>query len=376
MPIYKLDKKNADGKHQYKVRINFTDANGNYKTINRHVYGKAEAKELELELTAQLRSLSQPQSLLLKQLYSKYMETIKPEVRKSTYNRKETIWNNHIAEFLSDYPISQLTPVVLTDWKLYMEDKSLSLQTKRNAFAQLKAILNFAVKMEYLSSNPINKINNFKDSLNEDSEIQFYTPEQFKLYKAAAYTHAQKIGKFDYYVFFCIAYYCGFRKGEIHALRWNCLKNNSLSVKKSIAQYTNGEDIETPPKNKSSVRTIKLPEPLIEILKQHKERQKKLAKTYKIDWSEDLFICGMTKPLRNTSIDKENRRISAAANLHRIRIHDFRHSHASLLINSGVNVLEVAKRLGHSTVDQTLKTYAHLFPSEEEKALEVLNKIL
>lgn len=375
MPIYKLDKKNADGKNQYKVRVNYTDIHGNHKAVTRNIYGKSEAKELEKTLMDELKSTPSGADLTLETIYTEYMASIKPEVRFSTYDRKVVIWDNHISPYLKDYTLRELTPKIFTDWKLWMEEKPLALQTKRNVFAQLKSTLNFAVKMEYIEKNPINKIDNFKDSMHQDSEIQFYTPEEFAIYKAAALTRAQQIGNYDYYVFFCIAYYCGFRKGEIHALRWSCYKSGSLSVKKSISQKLKGKDMETPPKNKSSIRTIKVPAPLVQILIEQKKRQKELAKICGIDWTEDLFICGMTKPLRDTSVDNENRANAKNAQLHRIRIHDFRHSHASLLINAGVNALEVAKRLGHSTVDQTLKTYSHLFPTEEEKALNVLNNI-
>ena len=70
-----------------------------------------------------------------------------------------------------------------------------------------------------------------------------------------------------------------------------------------------------------------------------------------------------------------NFRIADDARLHHIRIHDFRHSHASLLANNGVNILEISRRLGHSNIEQTLNTYSHFYPQEEDKALSILNKI-
>ena len=75
------------------------------------------------------------------------------------------------------------------------------------------------------------------------------------------------------------------------------------------------------------------------------------------------------------TIDKRNRSFANSAGLPRVTIHDFRHSHASLLANSGINIQEVARRLGHSNVEMTWNTYSHLYPKEEERALSVLNKI-
>lgn len=63
------------------------------------------------------------------------------------------------------------------------------------------------------------------------------------------------------------------------------------------------------------------------------------------------------------------------AGLPHIRLHDFRHSHASLLASEGINIQEIARRLGHSNVEMTWNTYSHLYPQEEERAVGILNKI-
>lgn len=119
------------------------------------------------------------------------------------------------------------------------------------------------------------------------------------------------------------------------------------------------------------MRTINMPKQLIDCLSEHKARQKKDI----TDWNDTGFVCGYYKSLRDTSIDKENRRYSQQRNLKRIRIHDFRHSHASFLINNNISRLEVAHRLGHSAAEQTLKTYSHLFPNEEDRAAKLLEEI-
>lgn len=86
-------------------------------------------------------------------------------------------------------------------------------------------------------------------------------------------------------------------------------------------------------------------------------------------------VCGGPQCLRDTSLDHKNRLFAEKAGLPRIRIHDFRHSHASLLANEGINIQEIARRLGHSKIEITWNTYSHLYPREEERAVAVLNKI-
>ncbi|MCH5152284.1 MAG: tyrosine-type recombinase/integrase, partial [Clostridiales bacterium] len=80
-------------------------------------------------------------------------------------------------------------------------------------------------------------------------------------------------------------------------------------------------------------------------------------------------------PLSNTTIDRYLRIYAIKAGVETIRQHDFRHRHASLLIANGISIVAVSKRLDHSTVSQTLDTYSHMMPSEEQQTIEVLDRI-
>ena len=153
-------------------------------------------------------------------------------------------------------------------------------------------------------------------------------------------------------------------------MRWSDIDGSYLSVKRSLTQKLHGRDVETPPKNRSSIRTIQIPLPLMAILSDHKKRQEKL-----FSFDEDNHILGDGRSLRDTSIQNRNILYAKLAGVERIRIHDFRHSHASLLANMGINIQEVARRLGHSKIEMTWNTYSHLYPKKEEKAMAVLNAV-
>ncbi len=161
------------------------------------------------------------------------------------------------------------------------------------------------------------------------------------------------------------------RKGEINALKWSDIDGDIINVRRSIAQKLKGDDRETPPKNKSSYRILQCPVPLFDALKQIKSLQMQDER-----FTEDFRVCGGIKCLRDTSLDNKNRQFCKEANLERIKIHDFRHIHASLLANNGINIQEIARRLGHSKIEITQNTYSHLYPKESERALEVLNTIV
>ena len=276
--------------------------------------------------------------------------------------------------YLSDTKLTKLTTPALQKWKNKVSEADIKNSTKRNAYGEFRAMLNYAVKMGYLPSNPLLIIGNFRDAYFETKEekIQFYTPEQFRQFIAVAEKHTQSITDWGYYVFFCIAYFCGMRKGEINALKWSDIDGNVIHVRRSVAQKVKGEAIvETPPKNKSSYRDLQAPLQLVEILNKHRSRQMQDKR-----FNDDFRVCGGIACLSDTSISNKNIQYAKEAGLPIIRIHDYRHSHASLLINEGINIQEVARRLGHSNIEMTWNTYAHLYPREEERALNVLNKIV
>ena len=110
-----------------------------------------------------------------------------------------------------------------------------------------------------------------------------------------------------------------------------------------------------------------MPAQLVEALQEHKERWQTFTA-----FSEEFFVCGGPRSLRDTTIEKANIRAAEKAGLPHIRVHDFRHSHVSLLCNAGINIQEISRRLGHANVTETWRTYSHMYPAEESRAVKVL----
>ena len=90
-------------------------------------------------------------------------------------------------------------------------------------------------------------------------------------------------------------------------------------------------------------------------------------------FNKDWFVFGGETPLSDQTIRRKMNNMSKIAGVKQIRVHDLRHSHASLLINNGHNIIIVAKRLGHSDIKQTLNTYSHLMPNIQSEIVESLN---
>ena len=381
MPIYKMDGK-KDGKQKYRVRINYVDSAGKSRQIDRVAYGKEEAKDLERQLTVNLREETAPK-LTVQQLYDEYIRVKKYEVKETTIDKSQKLLKSYVLPMLGERRIDKLTMSELQKWKDYLNaqktsrGKSFSLKYKKNIFGEFRTLLNFAVKMEYIEKNLLSKVGTFKDVSAIKKEMDFYTADEFLKFisaaREAAETSEQKSGniyEWSFYMFFMIAFYTGMRKGEIYALKWTDIDGTTVRITRSITQKLKGGDRETAPKNQNSVRNLQIPKPLIRALKEHRERCKRID-----GFNGDWRICGGQRCIRDSTLSYRNKKYAGAANVKKIRIHDFRHSHASLLVNNGINIKEISRRLGHSNVEITWNTYSHLYPQEEERALQILNNV-
>lgn len=369
MPIYKIDGR-KNGLQKYRVEVNITAANGKYKKIVRTAYGLQEAKQKEKEISAAQAAGSG--SMTVQELYEKYISQL--EVRETTKAKSISILKNHVLPTQKDIRLNKLNKSTLLAWKTETQQKgSLSIRMLQNIYKTYAAMLNFAVKMEYIPKNHLTEVGNFKDVYFSPApeKLRYYTAEQYLKYNAAMLSCNDTLQDCCFYVFFSLAFYTGMRKGEINALKWSDIEGNIIHVRRSVSQKVKGKSIvETPPKTKTSYRDLQAPEPLAAILAAHKERLEKLD-----GFSSDWRVCGGPECLSDTSIENHNIKYSKLAGLPHITIHEFRHTHASILCNAGINIQEVARRLGHSNVQVTWQTYSHLYPREEERAVAIFDNI-
>ena len=389
MPIYKISGEKRDGLQKYRVVVNYTDERGKKRTVERREYGKARAERTEAELREKIasggldRETAKAKPMTVKELGALYEAEHGREVRATTLEKKKSVLKTYVYPNLGEKPLRTLNVDDLRAWRSWLNEKTtkkgnpLKANTKNGAYRDLRALLNFAVGRGLMKSNPIKGVPLFRDPYKEGTTVRlrYYTADEWKLFLAAATEDAERrndLRGWGLRLFFLIAYYTGMRKGEINGLRWSDIEDGSyIWVRRSVAQKLKGEKwAETPPKNESSVRRLQMPGLLVEALNEQRERQKGAGR-----WTEELFICGGPAPIPDTTIQKANEDYAQAAGLKRITIHEFRHSHASLLCNAGINIKEVARRLGHANTEITWMTYSHLYPKEEEKAVGVLEKI-
>ena len=194
-------------------------------------------------------------------------------------------------------------------------------------------------------------------SSKREKEINFLTLEEFnELIKDME----DKL----YFTIFNILFFTGIRKGELLALTVKDINfsNNTINIDKTFHKI-NKKDVITEPKTASSIRKIKITSQLCQIIKEYTEI------LYKPNKNTRLFS------LTGMALQKNLNKYLEEKGIKKMTIHDFRHSHASLLIHKKINILAISKRLGHENSIITLKTYAHLYEDDEKNIINILENL-
>ena len=293
--------------------------------------------------------------------FALYEADVKPRLRLNTWLNKESIIKNLILPYFKDKKLAEITSRDVMAWQSEirsLESKNgrpYSEDTLQNIHAQLSSMMNHAVKHYGLSSNPARTAGGMGSE--GSKEMLFWTQEEYMLFAE------QTMDKPVYYYAFEVLYWCGLRVGELLALTpgdFN-FENRTLSITKSY-QRIRGEDVITLPKTKASKRVISIPDFLVQEIREY------IGMYYTIGKDDRLFFT-----LSKHKLTREMERASKLAGVKRIRLHDLRHSHVSLLINMEFSALEIASRVGHEAIDITFR-YAHLFPSAQKRMAEKLNQ--
>lgn len=335
------------------------------KLSNKRLSGFDSKKEAETAYQKYEKSLNLSKKMTLQELYDSYDSFIASRLKSSSIVKKESVIKLHILPNLKDRYVSDLTvnDIVLWQSKL-LKENNFKFRYLDSIYSIFCSIINYSIKYHGITENVVSKVGNFTNN-EQKVEMLYWTEEEFKKF-------IKVVDDMVYKTFFSFLYLTGCRKGEAYALNWNDIDFNTkiLKIRKTlnIRGLSNKPYEISTPKTKSSNRDILLPNNLIALLEKYYEYCKK-TKGFK----NECFIFGIFNPLPTETVRRKLEKYCIEAKVKKIRIHDFRHSHASLLINKGQNILIVAQRLGHTNIQQTLNTYSHLFPNKQTEIIEALN---
>jgi integrase len=294
---------------------------------------------------------------VIEYVYKSFLKGYKNEVKEQTYKSFVSSFESHILPFFKGRDICNLTKKDFLAWKDFIYSLHFKNSFNQKLYVIFNRFLRYCCDIDLIKTNYLKELGGFRKKA-EIKKEDYYTNKEFK----------QFIKGFDlsaeiYKQFFALLFYGGLRPSEAMALKFSDLKGNRLSINKNI-QRKGSRKIELP-KNQSSIREIVLDRKTVKGLLK--------LKTLYPNCTENSFIFGGNKPLSPTTIDRKKRLACKKANIREITQHQFRHSHATLLLNEGIPITEISKRLGHSNVSTTLDIYTHSNLEQEKRVLKKLN---
>ncbi|MFS0672033.1 tyrosine-type recombinase/integrase [Ornithinibacillus sp. 179-J 7C1 HS] len=324
---------------------------------------KKEAQIAAEELERQVRNKTyiNETDQTLNQVIDEWVEWVaKNNMRPSTLNNRMGIINSRIKPKLGHVKIKDIEPsTVHSLYNKMINEEGLSKSYARTVHNLLSTIFKYAIKSNKVKINIMEKVD---APIPEHKEMQTWSVEEIDKFlneTKDAPTH----------ITYVLAIYIGMRMGEILGLRWKDIdfNNKTIHIVQTLVRIGGGFDFQEP-KTKNSKRQITITDDVIEELKKHKEQQK--------TESELVVTTSIGTPYSPRNLQRNFNMFIDRAKVTKIRFHDLRHTHATLLLKLGENPKIVSERLGHSKITVTLDTYSHVLPDMQKQASENFSNLL
>lgn len=350
--------KNKDNGTWY-VQFRYTDWKGErQQKLKRGFATKREALEWEREFLMEKQA---DVNMTFERFVALYERDIKPKLKLNTWLTKESIIKKKILPYFAKRKLSEITAKDIMRWQNEIREmrdchgKPLSKTYLKTVHNQLSAIFNHAARFYGLNINPARQAGNM--GAEERKEMLFWTREEYTKFSEVMMDKPLSFYAFE------VLYWCGIREGELLALTPADFdfEKRTLTINKSY-QRLNKQDVITTPKTPKSNRVIQMPQFLCD------ELQDYLKQLYGVEPDSRMF------PISKSYLHREMDRGCKQTGVKRIRIHDLRHSHISLLIDMGFTALAIAERVGHESID--IYNPLNIAPVGLESGIQRLNVFL
>ncbi len=356
-----------------KIELDKDPATG--KRRQQWVTVRGSKKNAEKKLSELLRQLDtgsyiQPGKTTMADYLDRWLaEYVKPNLSPRSYERYADIVKRCFTPKLGNVLLTQLKADRLqrlyTDWL----DSGLSARTVRYHHAVIHKALELALKAGQVSRNVADAVNVPRI---KQGEMRTWDEQELSAFLEAARAT-------PYYELFYLALYTGMRRSELLALRWQDidLVFGQVSISRSIHLLKDGSYVFTQPKSAKSRRTIALPPSAVLLLKRYYDTLRMDCAMVGKPLNDDILVFStLGEPLRPNTITRAWYSLAVKSGIKRIRFHDARHTHASLMLKQGIHPKIVQERLGHSSIAMTLDTYSHVAPGLQEAAAVSFDNLL
>ena len=362
-------------KDSYSIVLNLGIDPSTGKRKQQWVSVKGTKKEAEKRLSELLHQLDngiimKPSKTTVKEFLERWLKDYQPNLSPRGYERYQGIIIRHLIPKLGNIALTQLKPEHLQKHYTMIQSAGLSPRTVRYHHAVIHVALKTAVRWGLLARNPADAVTVPRVRRNEMQTWSEYEVEQF--------LNAAKVS--PYYALFYTALFTGMRRSELLGLKWEDidLLLGQIYVSRGLHQLKDGTYIFTEPKSAKSRRMIALPPSAILLLKEHYEKQAldRIMMDKPLHESDLVFGTPEGKPLRPNTVTRAWESLAGHSGLKVIRLHDARHTHASIMLKQGIHPKIVQERLGHSSIQMTLDTYSHVTPGLQEAAAARFDEVL
>ena len=367
--IQKYLDKDENTRYKFRYYAGIDELTGKQRYIRRQGFTSEENAKNELLKIEYLVSTNQyfkdVKSGKFGDVLDEWLKLHKTTVKASTLVRENSYITNHIKPYFKNMYVDKITLRQCQDFT------NKAFAAAPAAYAQIigivKSVLDYALRLGMIESNPMLYVIKPRKKIDvSDKHDNFYNKDELKKFLAAA-----KDTNLKKYAIFRLLAYSGMRIGECLALTWHDLdyKNNTIAINKTIARIKDKLVIQTP-KTKTSNRVISLDVETIQVLKAWQlEQRKQLLKLgiNSMNKHQLIFSNRENKYIYSDMIRKVIKTIAKKAGIHPITTHGFRHTHATLLFASGMDIKQVQARLGHSNVQTTLNIYTHAIQDKQDK---------
>lgn len=256
------------------------------------------------------------------------------------------------------------------------KEGGLSRKTKKNALLSITSVFNIATEWQFISKNPIKKIN-----VGPDERVYAKKTEPYNTHEIGLLFEALKKEPLEYQVIISIAVITGGREGEIAALEDKHIDFSKKTItfeQMIIDKKDTGATLHHYTKTKTA-KEVSVPDELLTMIKRHIFDKRADRNFVRIDneWSKHKFLFSNVegKPKRVSSFYNRWTRFVKRHNLRYITFHDLRHSSATWMLHQGVNMKVIQERLGHKKISTTMDIYAHVLKEADQDAGDTFKQL-
>lgn len=379
------------GENSYQFTVSLgKDARGKYPRVTKThiVENKFTPKQLKEYLDSEYLKFKnevlsgnyiQPQKMIFSDFAEEWEKKYASTLGKTTFGNHRRKLRDHILPVIGHVEMSKINEMILLDLLSNLKRKdgkegNLSFHSKQDIYRTLQSIFKYATKWKIIKNNPMDGIGKPKatDTEEENGDLKVYDENEIVQLMQLLQSE-QPIWK----LFFTLALVAGLRRGELLGLEWKNVDmvNNQIEIKQAIVLTENGPHIKKT-KSRTSKRIVTLPVSMIEELKTYRKKWVKDKLKFADKWEEEeyewVFCNEKGQHLHPSSPTNKWSKFLKVNEFKYIRLHDLRHTSASLLIAQGVHAKIISERLGHSDISITMNTYGHAFKSADRAAADKL----